>query len=497
MRDLVTISRRLELIENHELYDLRTLVLKTVSLFKLFNLDSDNRPLILAVSGGPDSMAMLYLMVQLRSEGSLKRDLKVVHINHLIRREAFSDAKLVKETCTELGIDFIYREVNVPELHRKVGGSLEEVARRARYRALQEERERLDASHILVAHTRDDFITTLLMNLIRGAGPTGLRGMPIRSGYIVRPLILADKGKLMKYLQENSIRYAVDKTNFDLKFFRNRIYHDLLPKLRGLRNGLDRQLAKTALLQAELLEAVRNLADIKISLYPKSYFIPEGEIVRLTALEPRLLIFALAEILRRIPRKQKLELSDLVNLLSIFDRGRAKVTVTTDWYAQFSSGTAGDFNGLALYQSPPQLHPIRFKVYDKVELTLTHWGVHLYISSNEGISEDIHKSGAVEVIRVPEGLEVELRTWRYGDRLIGSEKKLKALLYELKLPVWLRERYPVLALPDSNQVIYFPRLNVLKRGKLVKLVEKVLREFNIQQGPRILGLKLELRWPIK
>ena len=187
--------------------------------------------LLVAVSGGPDSVALLYLLLQVRD--SLGVELQAAHLNHKLRgEESENDARFVAELCAENGLTLHSRGVDVPALHQREGGSLEALARRERYGFLEEARAVAGARWIVTGHHADDQAETFLLNMIRGAGPRGLGGMlPVGPGSMCRPLLDVWREEIEDYLEDEGIGYRLDSSNADLSLTRNRVRGLLVPLL--------------------------------------------------------------------------------------------------------------------------------------------------------------------------------------------------------------------------------------------------------------------------
>jgi tRNA(Ile)-lysidine synthase len=191
------------------------------------------KPIIAGVSGGPDSLCLLDLLVQ---AGFL---VHAAHFNHLLRPEAGDDAHLVGKVAEGLGIPFVYAEDDVGAYARSQRVSIEEAARLLRYRFLFGEAEARGAQAVAVAHHADDQVETVLMHLLRGAGPAGLVGMRYRSLPspwsqnipLVRPILAVWREEILDYVADRGLTPAQDATNLDTTYFRNRLRHELLPYL--------------------------------------------------------------------------------------------------------------------------------------------------------------------------------------------------------------------------------------------------------------------------
>ena len=181
---------------------------------------------LVAVSGGPDSVALLDALVRLAPE--LRLVLAVCHVHHGLRPEADGDAQFV----TRLGAQFGC-VVGVERVTVRVGAgrSPEAAARAARYAALARAARAFSARRIALGHTADDQAETVLMRILQGAGPRGLAGIPVRRGRFVRPLLAVDRATVLAHLGAHGLPHVEDATNRDPAFLRNRIRHGVLPLL--------------------------------------------------------------------------------------------------------------------------------------------------------------------------------------------------------------------------------------------------------------------------
>ena len=217
--------------------------------------------LIIGVSGGPDSMALLHILANTLPIARLT----AVTVDHGLRpQETPQEIAQVRHFCSQLGVSHQVCPVDVNELRRQKKCSLEEAARELRHQALEQIRQTKGAQAIALAHTADDQAEEVLIRLLRGSGRKGLSGMSYRQGRIIRPLLDEGKKDLIQYLQEEQISWSQDSSNLDHTLLRNRIRLDLLPRLRKDYNpGIDQTLIQTATIlndEEELLEQLAGAA---------------------------------------------------------------------------------------------------------------------------------------------------------------------------------------------------------------------------------------------
>ncbi|MGZ4736165.1 MAG: tRNA lysidine(34) synthetase TilS [Acidimicrobiia bacterium] len=211
------------------------------------DLDGLVAPVVVACSGGPDSLALLVL----GAEAGL--DPIAVHVDHGLRPESAAEADVVRDAAHRLGVDVRCVQVDVG-----LGGNLEARARDARYSALETVRAELGATAVLVAHTADDQAETVLLNLLRGSGARGLAGMPVRRGHVVRPLLGVRRADVHAVCAERGLSPVVDPSNDDRVHRRNWVRLDALP---ALCEGARRDLVPVLNRQAAVLRAEADLLD--------------------------------------------------------------------------------------------------------------------------------------------------------------------------------------------------------------------------------------------
>ena len=185
---------------------------------------------VAAVSGGSDSMALAHILRELAEAGTLTLA-GLAHVNHQLRPTADRDEAFVRDVAASFGVAFFADRDDVAARARRERSSIEAAARDARYEALARARVAAGADLIALGHTRDDQAETVLLRLIRGAGPRGLAGMHPRRGAVVRPLLTCRRSELRAWLSARGAAFVEDETNADVSIPRNRVRAELLPLL--------------------------------------------------------------------------------------------------------------------------------------------------------------------------------------------------------------------------------------------------------------------------
>jgi len=293
-------------------------------------LPAQESTLVLAVSGGPDSVGLLHVMAALR--GKLGLDPVAVYVNHGLRpNEVQNEQRLVADLAQSLALRYISVSIDVRTFARQEKMSLEHAARDLRYEALREVASGFESAPIAVAHTADDQAEEILIRLIRGGGRKALSGMRRRNKDIIRPFLSIRKSDILQYLQEKKAAFCHDSSNSDMRFLRNRVRHRLLPYLEeNFDSGIRGALCKTADTLAEdeaLLDEMseRCLADVVVGAMSRTH-----EMSQQLVLDRRKLAAAPAALQRRVVEKLLWQIG-----------GRAAYTHIVRIIAAAKSGRAG------------------------------------------------------------------------------------------------------------------------------------------------------------
>lgn len=274
--------------------------------------------LVLAVSGGPDSMVLLDAMRCLQPDYGVQ--LAVVHINHGLRKQAAKDQKVVEKYCGKHKLLLSVKQIDVKSKLGKGQSGLEERARELRYTALRQAAYKLKSRFIVTAHTQDDQVETIVFNFLRGSGLRGLGGMQEVTEDILRPLLTVPKADLLAYAKRYKLAFAVDTTNRDLKFARNRIRRRLLPALREYNPALDRVLIQNSYIFRQAHTVVTDLARHYLNLLrdPKADRLSIS-VSRLTELSPFMQVevikVAILEVLGDLKNLKKAHFDEIFKLL--------------------------------------------------------------------------------------------------------------------------------------------------------------------------------------
>ena len=205
---------------------------KVIETIKKYNLIENGDKIILAVSGGPDSISMLDILYKIQQNKKINFEIIVAHVNHMIREEAMEDAIYVKDFCEKRNIEFYLKSIDVKKIanNNKIG--TEETGRKERYKFFDELAKKTNANKIAIAHNKNDNVETVFMHILRGTGINGLKGIEPKRGKYIRPLIECERKEIEKYCEENNLEPRIDKTNFENIYTRNKIRNIVIPYIQ-------------------------------------------------------------------------------------------------------------------------------------------------------------------------------------------------------------------------------------------------------------------------
>ncbi|MGQ0666725.1 MAG: tRNA lysidine(34) synthetase TilS [Nitrospiraceae bacterium] len=415
--------------------------------------------LLVAVSGGPDSVALLSLLHRLRPSWSLT--LTAVHHNYGLRgAESEADQEFVETLCRELKVPLQTRRLEVLARARRT--SLQAEARDLRYRALTDLAGKCGADRIALGHTADDQAETVLLWMVRGAGMTGLSGMPAcRDGQIIRPLYETRRRDILAYLHDAGLSFRRDSSNAKPLYLRNRIRHEILPVLQRVSPASVEALCRLA----DICREDDAYLDQQMAALCEDKIIPSRD--GGWAIDRAFLQQVPHAVQRRVVR-------DLVRRCDSFRRSPSLGTVERILQVVTKRGVIADVNvksirvmvgedrvrvipseSLIVHRDRPhQVLPAILTVPGQVAWAETGQLIRAeVVPGGQGDATAIEKSRiVVDADRLSGPLLV--RTWLPGDRFCpagmkGRSKKLQDFFTDLKLPIAVRKRIPVVMAPEG------------------------------------------------
>lgn len=438
------------------------LVRRVVAVVRRRRLFQAGNRILVAVSGGSDSVALLYLLHDLKPEWRL--DLSVIHVNYGLRgKESDDDAEFVQRLCRRLTVPFIMKRADLSrDTERHPQRSLQARAREIRYRIMREVAAAEGADKVALGHTADDQAETILMWLLRGAGMTGLAGMPIvREGLFIRPLLTTAREELAVGLASRGIDFRTDSTNAKLLYRRNRIRHEVLPTITTLAPSFVKLMSR----QSEVLgEENRFLEHLVTECLSRTLSRESGHPV----LNRTTLLQAPLALQRRLVRRILCRLNPLGAasgfravdaVLRQVVNARSGARLTLDGIEIVRDGSAIRFMEKECSASSRCGEPIE-------PLPVGIPGSVIWPPTGERI--DVERIGAGQARRLMETRvrhvavfdgatftpRLVLRTWQYGDRFAPAgmgdkQKKLQDFFTDTKVGRLDRKRIALLAAPEG------------------------------------------------
>ena len=414
---------------------------------------------LVGVSGGVDSLALLYALHALRHQ--LDCQLHVAHLDHSFREDSAADAAYVAKQANCLDLPISSTKIDVPKLMREQKLSAEVAARRARYQFYECISERIGAAKIALGHHRDDQAETVLMKLLRGAGTSGLKGMlPVREGKFIRPLLAFSRKEIEDFVAQLGLEPRRDATNYQLDYLRNRIRLELLPLLeRTYNSNVQNTLNQTAeLLRAEsdYLEALAHEAYQACRIEPCT---PDTVVLNRClfreyhlALRRRVLRLSVAEVLGEV---KDFYFNHFESMLSLIEGDAPNSTLHLPNGAEFRR----EYNRILIQKSTSSFTPFEYTVVVPGHTALPLLDAEMIATVveppiNRAVA-DKFPDGKFQAVFDLDRLQLPLtlRQRREGDRFqpfgMQGTKKLKDLLIDAKIPRQERERIPVLVNGDK------------------------------------------------
>lgn len=301
-----------------------SLLAKVLETIKRYNLIENGDRLVLGVSGGPDSIAMLNILNDIRNDKKLhiEFDIIVAHVNHLIREEAKDDERFVKDFCKRINVPFYSKSIDVQKVanNNKIG--TEEAGRNARYDFFEEVLAKTNSNKIAIAHNKNDKVETMIMNILRGSGTTGLKGIePIKNNKYIRPLIECERSEIEEYCAQNNIEPRIDRTNFENIYTRNKIRNVVIPYIKKEFNpNIIKTMDRLSELVKEEDEYLENTVKSKykeliVEEKEKEYIMDLKEFNKLEkVIKSRLLLYTISRLLGTTKGIEKIHIEDIIKL---------------------------------------------------------------------------------------------------------------------------------------------------------------------------------------
>lgn len=441
--------------------------------------------LVVAVSGGPDSVCLLHILFGLCDKAGIT--LHVAHLNHELRGdESAADAEYVAELARRMGLPATVEQRDAKAYQKSRRLSPEEAAREVRYNFLSEVAETVGAQAVAVGHTLDDHIETILMHLVRGSGTRGLRGLQPSSTWhsgkaaltVIRPLLAASREESAAYCRRYRLKPRLDTSNLSLSPLRNRIRQQLVPLLQSYNPQVTEALLRTGRIAADdlaaLEEAAFKLGGNIITEQPGTVILDKERFIKLPpALQHHLLRASVEKLLGNL---MDIESRHIDEIMASLHKPAGKVITLPDGLI-FTI----EYDRYLLGSDPAALSPFpniekEYKLQIPGTTALPGWRVVAEIIGREQIPKEADDYTACFDLDQT-GDKLTIRPRRPGDRFqplgMAQPKKLNEFMIDRKIPQAWRPRVPIVCSPE--QIVWVVGWRIDERAKVTEGTRQVLR----------------------
>lgn len=421
---------------------------RTLKTIRENNMFDKGDKVIVAVSGGPDSIALLHVLYKLREK--LDISLYVAHINHGLRgSESDKDEEYVEKFCEILNIEFESKKVDINEISRLRNISSESAGREVRYEFFKELMKKFSAQKVAIAHNANDQAETILMRIMRGTGMDGLIGIrPVRDNIFVRPLINTTRGEIEEYCSKNNLNPRIDKTNLEAIYSRNKVRLQLIPYIQENFNKdiiqVLNRLSYTIKVDNDYLEVIskekfKRYCDInreKVIISKKAFLEHESIITRILRL-------AINSLLGNLYNFEKIHIYDIIRI--------QRCSTGKELNLPSDVNVINNYGDIVIYRNKKQ--NVKSKIVEHI------------LCDGINVIEDVNIKVGIKVISAEAKLDFKHNKWikyfdydkikgditlrfrRDGDRFtplgMNGSKKLKDLFIDLKVPKEERNEIPL------------------------------------------------------
>lgn len=466
------------------------LIKKVIKTIKNYEMIEEGDKIILAVSGGPDSICLLDILNQIKVQ--LNISLIVAHVHHSIRgKEANIEARFVRLKSCHLKLPFEQLTVSVPEIAREKNLSIEQAGRIVRYQFFQKLLRKFQAQKIALGHHADDQVETMLMRIIRGCGLRGLRGIPPKRGCFIRPLIECTRAEIEAYCKRRNISYCLDSSNKEPKYLRNKIRQQLIPLLKKEYNpALSKNLLQ---LQTIINDEFDFWEEITDNYYVKTLKKKTNNNIILDISKLREFPTGIQRlIIRRTLRHLKMFLEDIqfnhieaIRLLSLDERGEknlelpGRIKVTKSYQDLIFGVTDNMLIGERKKILPLFEQELALDQENEITNLNIKIIIKLYECKNIDFEKKVYKVNKNETYLDYDLLHfpLKIRNRRPGDRFqpLNSNffKKVKSYFIDQKIARHKRDQIG-LVVDNSNRIVWIAGFHTDNRFKVTNKTKRVL-----------------------
>ncbi|KEK21589.1 tRNA lysidine(34) synthetase TilS [Bacillus gaemokensis] len=440
-----------------------TFVEKVDDFAKRHDVLKEHSTIVVGVSGGPDSLALLYYLLEKREEKALK--IVVAHVDHMFRGdESYGDLQFVEKLCQKIGVICETIRINVSQYQQQSGMNAQVAARECRYAFLERIMKKYDALYVALGHHGDDQVETILMRLVRGSTPKGYAGIavkrPFHGGYLIRPLLAVTKEEIVAYCDRIGISPRVDPSNEKEVYTRNRLRKNVLPCLKEENPQVHERFQNFSMLMQEDEAYLQELAFEKMNKV-------------ITKKSGKHIVLSIPAFESMSMPLQRRGIQLILNYLYEYKIPSSLSSIHIDKVIAFfkrthPSGTLDFPDGLKIVRTYEECS-FRFKqeIVFPFSQVLSIPGAVTLANGDELVAEVNEKipSNMNETVFVAKYNDISypllIRSRENGDRMsiqgMSGSKKIKAIFIEAKVPKEKREEWPIVC-DASGNIIWVPLL---------------------------------------
>lgn len=450
------------------------------------NLIQDNDRVLVALSGGPDSVCLLHILYCLKKE--IPMEIGAVHINHMLRgKEAEEDTSYVENLCKSLGIECYVKKVDIKSMAAERNISLEMAGRDARYRTFETIRREYGYNKIAVAHNANDQAETIIMRMMRGTGLDGLTGIKAkREGNIIRPILCLNRQEIEAYCTDYELIPRIDKSNYERIYSRNKVRLDILPYMK---QNFNEDIVETLNRMATLLQKDNEYIEEQVKLnYSKYCNKKNGRIT----IDKELFVNEKEAIVSRILKNafknisnshQNFEMKHIYEIIELFNKGTGKrIDLTNNIIAE---NLYGD---IVLRKNKQESINKEEVLINKNELdkNIEYSNCMVKFGIIKMKNEEVFSNNTLikyfDYDKIKE--TVVIRNRKDGDRIkplgVKGTKKLKDLFIDLKIPREERDTIPLVCF--DNEIAWIVGYKVSDSFKITKDTKNILKIEFVRKG---------------
>lgn len=449
--------------------------LETIREYKMLE-PSDS--VLIGVSGGADSISLLYVLVALKDEIGLS-SICVAHLNHMMRKEeAELDQRYVENIAKNLGLLCLSESVDVEAYAAQNKLSIEDAGRTLRYLFYNESAKKIGANKIALGHNADDMVETFLMRLLRGAGLKGLTGIPPVRNNIIRPLIRIWRREIETYIASLKLVPRIDHTNYESKYLRNRVRLKLIPQLKIYNINIKDILLQTVSLLTEdyLYMEAKTKEALSAVVTKESEDKIELDAKKLRELESRIVGHLIRIAIEKVKGNlSEMSFSHIHNILKNLD--------STERWENHLPGhifITGSKTNLVITKDKPeefQKTSFHYTLAIPGEIIIKEANVKISVEIVNEV-KNIEETGNTALLDFDEvGKEIVIRSRKSGDRFfplgMNCAKKIQDFFVDLKIPIEKRDLIPIIE--SAERIVWIAGYRIDERVKVTKKTRKAVK----------------------